>query len=207
MRQQRSGVVRAARRVCAGAAIAALSVTGIVGLTSSAYADDGGRSVSFPGDNFNASDFNRIMNESPDDFAAEERANNPEGIQDRPVVDGNGIRWDTDGCSAPGILKGGDAEIACQRHDVGYRTLQQNGLWNEDSMSDANRRFDSDLTSMENAGRVSTAQGELLSGGVAVGTNLPSSAGGYEINGLPAFDGSSGSPYDGGTYQPWEGAR
>ncbi len=209
--KRRAATVRAAS---AGAAVAALGITGIVGLASTAHADDGPSSsgVVFPGDSFDSEAFNRIMNEPLDEFAQEEQTNNPTGSND-PIVDGNGIRWDTDGCSDPtGQFGGGDARIACERHDVAYRTLQQDGLWNADSMNDANRNFTDDLSTLQQQGRISETQEIGLGVGAGVGSNLPGSAFGYEINGLPEYDGSSGSPFDDqagadGVFQPSEGAR
>ncbi|ANP51051.1 hypothetical protein AVL59_16740 [Streptomyces griseochromogenes] len=214
MRQHRAAAVSAARRVSAGAAVAALGITGLVGFASTAYADDGSSSgsVEFPDDSLNTEAFNRIMHEPLDEFAQEEQANNPAGSND-PIVDANGIRWDTDGCSDPtGEFGGGDARIACERHDVAYRTLEQNDLWNADSMNDANRNFTDDLSTLQQQGRISETQEVGLGVGAGVGSNLPSSAFGYEINGLPQYDGSTGSPFDGqadadGVFQPSEGAR
>ncbi|MER6384204.1 phospholipase A2 [Streptomyces sp. NPDC001250] len=218
MPKHRAPTRRMGQRFSAGAAVATLSLTGLLGATSAAYADDAPSpsGVSFPNSQFSVDNFNRIMHEPLDQFAQEEQENNPTRSQGpnpiKPpagpeVIDDNGIRWDADGCSTSDVLRGGAAEIACKRHDVAYRTLQTNGRWNEDSMSDANRQFDADLTTLENEGKTSPVQGEPLSGGVAVGTNLPSF-----VNDLPAFDGSSGSPFDSqnhpdGAFQPSDGER
>ncbi|MEU8975695.1 hypothetical protein AB0D11_41960 [Streptomyces monashensis] len=217
--KHRVATVRAVRRVSAGAAVATLGLTGLVGLASSAYADDGSpsSSVEFPADSLNTEAFNRIMHEPLDQFAQEIDANNPKGSDgmrsNDPIVDGDGIRWDTDDCSDPtGEFGGGDANLACERHDVAYRTLEQNHLWNADSMNDANRNFTDDLSTLQQQGRISEAQELGLGVGAGVGSNLPSSAFGHEINGLPEYDGSTGSPFDDqagadGVFQPSEGAR
>ncbi|GHI10488.1 hypothetical protein AQI88_30965 [Streptomyces cellostaticus] len=209
MRKHREVAVRSARRVAASAAVAALGITGLVGLASTAHADDdpSSSSVEFPADSLNTEAFNRIMHEPLDEFAQEEQTNNPTGSND-PIVDGNGIRWDTDGCSDPtGQFGGGDARIACERHDVAFRTLQQNDLWNADSMNDANRNFTDDLSGLQQGGRISETQEIALGAGAGVGSNLPSS-----VNGLPSYDGSTDSPFDDqagddGVFQPSEGAR
>ncbi|OLZ74657.1 hypothetical protein AV521_03385 [Streptomyces sp. IMTB 2501] len=214
MRKHRAPTTRATRRVSASATVAALGITALLGLASTAHADDGSSSgsVNFPADSLNTEAFNRIIHEPLDDFAKEEQANNPTGSND-PIVDNNGIRWDTDGCSDPtGLFGGGDARIACERHDVAFRTLQQNDLWNADSMNDANRNFTNDLSTLQQQGRIDEAQEVGLGVGAGVGSNLPSSVLGSEVNGLPQYDGSKGSPFDpqagtDGAFQPSEGAR
>ncbi|MEU8975880.1 phospholipase A2 [Streptomyces monashensis] len=190
MRKCRPEAVDTVRRFSAIATVAAISLTGLVGITSTAYAANGPSPSSTTSPKFNVDEFHRINNESLDDFAKDVQKHNPEHKQSGLAPDENGIRWDTDGCSDPsGAFKGGDAEIACMRHDVNYRTLQQNSKWNAQSHADADHKLESDLGTLESQHRTSSLQGEGIYAGAAGGSRLPSS-----INGIPNYDGSSDSP-------------
>ncbi|MFI6056091.1 hypothetical protein ACIBCO_39245, partial [Streptomyces violascens] len=83
-----------------------MSITGIVGLTSTAHAASGARSIALPDHTFKVSDFNRLTYESPDGFVKAQQAHTPQAIQFRPAVGDSGIWWHTDRCFAPGIPHG-----------------------------------------------------------------------------------------------------
>lgn len=176
-------------------ATATLGITGLGLASGTAFAEDSKPS-------FNADRFGELMNEPLDTFAAQQKQHDP----DDKTPDADGIRWDRDGCSAPDSadslgtavgqpLKGTPADDACNRHDAGYRTLQENHKWNPNSHKDADRRFEDDLLGLYQAGKISGLQVEALYGGVAIGSRLPSKVGDTEINGLPAYDESTDSPY------------
>ncbi|MDF2269555.1 phospholipase A2 [Streptomyces coacervatus] len=172
-----------------GVATAALGVTGLGFASTTAYAD------STP---FNSDKFSGLMNEPLDTFAAQQ--NQHDANDSTP--DADGMRWDRDGCSVPDSvasvaatvgqpLKGTAADAACNRHDAAYRTLQSAGNWNPNSHADADRRFAADLHDLQQAGKISEVQEASLALGAGLGSKLPSGA-----NGLPAYDESTGSPYE-----------
>ncbi|MEV0369624.1 phospholipase A2 [Streptomyces sp. NPDC050636] len=171
------------RRLSVGIATAALSITGIGLIAANAQAGT-------PQQPFPKERFNQLMDLPLEDFTAEAKKHDPKD----KTPDQDGIRWDSDGCSVPEPLaqhlKGGPAEDACVRHDVAYRSLQQNGLWNAKSKGDADWKLEDDLQKLNADGKVPEYQEILIALGAGVGSSLPSA-----VNGLPAYDGSADSPY------------
>ncbi|MEU5533955.1 phospholipase A2 [Streptomyces sp. NPDC020362] len=192
-----------------GFATAALGVTGIGLTATSAHAEE----ASTP---FSADAFKAVMNSPLDDFAkySSERDNyvkeHPEEFKQRQgkygpeIVDKEtGIRVDTDGCSVPGWLQGATgigpdspAQVACQRHDLGYRTLQENHLWSQAGKDQIDARFRSDLEELRREGKLEQYQVTDLDVGGTLGSQLPKSVLGYEVTGISDWDDPTGEvPY------------
>ncbi|UQA94151.1 phospholipase A2 [Streptomyces halobius] len=170
------------RRLAVGIATAAFGISGLGFLAASAQAA--------PPPTFSTERFNELMSLPLDRFMEEAKKHDPAD----KTPDENGIRWDNDGCSDPfGIFKGGRAEDACVRHDMGYRTLQQNGMWNKSSKPEIDKKFYDDLKNLHDANAVDTPLWQKfgLEWGVYIGTEIPCKP--YPI--LPCYDQSTEVPY------------